>query len=298
MKYFANLPVISYANNYVRNILTRVKMMDQFRDNTAAFYPFILNESSPSGVRLENLAYDYYDDVDDVWIIHLTNDIIDPYYDTYLNTENFDKFITKKYGSVRNANRKILFYRNNYDQDDRVISEETYNQLSGKVKKYWSPSVNFDGKIIGYQRLADDTTISTNMILTVEIELNSNTTFSKDERVVQQTTGAEGFITFSNTSILTLQHITGSFSANYNIVGDSSSANASVTSVKLITAGNDESIVQTLDENEVVYFSPVTAYDYENELNELKKNVSLLDSRFKSTVYSNFYELMNEDTNG
>lgn len=300
MKYFSNIPIINYSNNYVRNILTRIKMMDTFKQSASAFYPFIVDESSAAGVRLENLAYDYYDDPEDVWLIHIANDIVDPYYDVYLNTEDFQKYITKKYGSIRNANRKILFYRNNYDQDDRIVSEETYNQFSGKIKKYWKPSVDFDGRIIGYDRQLDDTTISTNMVITVELELNSNATFIRDESVTQQITGATGFVTFSNTTFLTLQHITGSFDANTShfIIGEDSGANASPTLVKNIASGNNEAIQQTLDENEVAYFSPVTAFDYENEINEAKKNINLLDSNYKSQIYSSFQELMQEDVNG
>lgn len=300
MKYFTNLPIINYANNYVRNILTRAKMMDSFKKDGSVFYPFILNENSPAGVRLENLAYDYYDDPDDVWIIHMSNDIVDPYYDTYLPLADFEKYIAKKYGSVRNAYQKIVFYRNNYDQDDRIISEDTYNNLSGKVKKFWTPSVNFDGKIIGYQRLADNNMISTNMVLTIQIELNSNTKFQKDEKVIQTSSDAEGFVTFSNTSFLTLQHISGSFSSNsfQYIIGQTSSANASPGLVKNIASGDDTAVVQTIDENESAYYSPVSAYDYEYEQNELKKNVNLLDSQYKSTLYNNFYEIMNEELNG
>ena len=67
MKYFTNLPVISYSNNYVRNILTRIKFGDKFKQSAETFYPYVQKESA-GDFRYENLAYDYYDDSEDIWL--------------------------------------------------------------------------------------------------------------------------------------------------------------------------------------------------------------------------------------
>jgi len=37
----------------------------------------------------------------------------------------------------------------------------------------------------------------------------------------------------------------------------------------------------------------VTAFDYENEINEKKKTIDLMDSRYVSMVHNTFSELMN-----
>ena len=91
MKYFSNLPIISYANSYARNILTRVKFVEEFKDISQAYYHFVQQEGSGS-LRYEDLSYDYYDDAEDVWIIHLFNEVIDPYYDCTLSQADFDNF--------------------------------------------------------------------------------------------------------------------------------------------------------------------------------------------------------------
>lgn len=292
MKYFSNLPIINYGNNYVRNILSRVKFTDEYKNNSKTYYPFVQPEGQLS-LRYENLAFDYYDDPDDVWIIHLFNEILDPYYDVALSREDFDKFLTKKYGSIRNAYQKIAFYRNNYDQDDTVVSESGYNAFSQEVKRYWKPTVNFDNKIIGYDRARFDVMITTNKILACNINLNSNVVFTVGEKVNQGDNS--GFVTFSNTTVINLQHIVGSFSSGSNCFGEESKANAEITSVTtLYNAFDNQNFEKAMSPEEEVYYSPVPIYDYENELNEQKKNIKLLSKNLVPDVHSKFRELMQD----
>lgn len=294
MKYFTNLPIINYSNNFVRNILSRVKFTEEYKQSAGAFYPYVQKESS-GPLRYENMAYDYYDDAEDVWILHLFNEVVDPYYDVALSQEDFDSFLTKKYGSVRAAYQKVLFYRNNYDQDDSVLSESGYNALTEEVKKYWVPTVNFDNRVIGYDRAKDDTVITTNKIISIEISLVGNTQFKLGEKVTQG--DSSGFVTFGNTSVVSLQHIEGSFlyetiedPTAYYISGEESGANAETISVNTVfnafggTTGS-------MSPNEEVYFSQVTAFDYENELNQMKKNINILDRRFVPDVHASLKEL-------
>lgn len=296
MKYFTNLPIINYSNTYVRNLLSRVKFTDEFLNDGLNFYPYVQQESSASGLRYENLAFDYYDDPDDGWVIWMTNSVVDPYYDVCLSQDDFDKFIEKKYGSIRAAQQTIKYYRNNYYQDDRIISESTFNALTAKVKKFWTPSVNYDNMIIGYERIKDDTVLSTNKILTIEISLQDVTKpFQVNEKVIQN--DASGFVTFSNTSFISIQHIEGQFVANSSIspyspvaiTGETSGANGSP-----VSSDSVKTIAENADDVEEVYFSPVTVYDYESELNEKRKNINLLDRRYVPLLQSKFIELMRE----
>lgn len=294
MKYFTNLPIINYSNTYVRNILSRVKMSDEFSMNASAFYPYVQEESSASGLRYENLAFDYYDDTDDGWVIWMTNSIVDPYYDVHLSENDFNKFIEKKYGSVKKAQETVKFYKNNYYQDDRIISQGAYDALTSKAKKFWSPSVGYDNYVIGYERAKDDIIISTNKILTIEINLEDDSKpFIVDEKVTQP--NATGYVSFSNTTFVSIQHIEGQFVANsaispyaaIPIIGATSGANGSPVFTDSI-----KTIVENADEVEQVYYSPVTIYEYEKELNEMKKTIKLLDRRYLPLIHSKFIELM------
>ena len=147
--------------------------------------------------------------------------------------------------------------------------------------------MNFDNNIIGYERIKDDTIVTTNKILTLDITLNGNAVFQTSEKVIQDTSAATGFVTFSNTTTISLQHITGTFSntSTYYIIGSNSGANASASSVTTIK--------ENINANTLIYFSPVTAFDYESEINEQKKTINLMDNRYVSMVHNTFSELMN-----
>ena len=289
MKYFSNLPIINYENNFVRNIFTRVNFTRNFKQDNSAFYPYVQQEAQGTQLRYESLAFDYYDDVDDVWILHLTNEVIDPYFDVALTQEDLDSHIVKKYGSLQKANQTVLFYRNNYDQDDRLLTQAAYEALPADTKRFWTPAVNFDNNIIGYQRLADDIVLSTNKLLSIDITLaNANTTFIVNEKVTQTTSGATGVVTFSNTSMVSVQHITGTFGSisTYYITGGTSLANATPLTVTTVSVN--------IPTNQQVYFSAVTAYDYENEINNKKKTITILDKRHQPHIHSLFRELVTE----
>lgn len=283
MKYFSNFPIINFSNNYARNILSKVKIVDKFKNDSQLFYPYIIEEAKGS-VRMENIAYDYYDDPNDVWILYMSNDVVDPYYDVVLSSEDFDAYIIKKYGSIQKANQKIIFYRNNYDQDDSIIHPNAYETLATDVKRYWTPSVNYTNDIIGYERIKDDIVISTNKI--ISLDLSSNTSLTVGESATQNITGAKGTVLYSNSSVLTLQHIIGQFNGSNIIVGNDSLINCTPTTVTTIK--------QNLSDTQMVYFSPVTAYEYENELNEQRRNISVLDNRYKPAIHSNFRDIMSE----
>jgi len=269
-------------------------MTDEFLNNSLVFYPYVQEEASASGLRYENLAFDYYDDTDDGWVIWMTNSVVDPYYDVCLSQDDFDRFIEKKYGSVRTAQETIKFYRNNYYQDDSIIAQSAYNALTAKARKFWSPSIGYDNYIVGYERAKDDTVLSTNKILTIEITLQDETKpFIINEKVIQNS--AIGYVSFSNTTFISIQHIEGQFVANsatspyapIPIIGEKSGANGSPSSTLSV-----KTIVENADEVEQVYYSPVTIYDYEQELNEMKKTIKLLDRRYVPLVHSKFAELM------
>ena len=143
---------------------------------------------------------------------------------------------------------------------------------------------------------------------------------SIDERVVQDTTGASGFVTFSNTSTVSIQHVNGAFSSSYSITGEDSLISVTpiddpviivpyfvpmTTVSKSATAVASNSTVyvensqgtlsiQTMSDIVEDYFSPVTAYDYEMELNEQKKNINILDSRYASSMEASFVEAINQ----
>ena len=101
-KYFKEFPTISYNNVLSKNITLRTKILDKIKNNSTLFYSYTLEDNQSA----DSVAYDYYGDSNYVWLIYLTNDIIDPYYDWHLSSTDFDNYITNKYGSVAAAQQE------------------------------------------------------------------------------------------------------------------------------------------------------------------------------------------------
>lgn len=103
MKYFENFPLIDYNNHKVQNLMVRIKLLEGTKDSSTIYYPYTIRD----GERAENLAFDYYNSTDYVWIIYLVNNIIDPYYDWPLTSNQFDDYIAKKYETSSGVNDGI-----------------------------------------------------------------------------------------------------------------------------------------------------------------------------------------------
>jgi hypothetical protein len=94
---------------------------------------------------------------------------MDPYYDWPMAQNEFERFITKKYGSRELAMQKILYWKDNWQTDDRIIDIATYNSYSDFIKKYWSPILGYNNSIVSYSRTPSTRTIETNKVLEVTI---------------------------------------------------------------------------------------------------------------------------------
>jgi len=285
MKYFSNFPIINYANNAVRNIFAKVKFDKKMEEYTNSYYPYQLQE----GERPDVISHAYYDDAFNDWLVYYANKVVDPYFDYYLDQGNFNKYIDAKYGSISNAQSQVYGYRNNWSEDESIITAAAYASLATNLKKFWAPVVGYSGSITGYERSKSDTYLSTNKIDGLTITITSNTEFSVNQKVTQfngATPVANAYITFANTSTLVVQHLDGGFQANASYVLSSSTANATVTSVTTIK--------QNFENNEALYYSSYSYHDYENELNEQKRSINLLDNRYTATVERQFRQLMNK----
>ncbi|AGS81113.1 baseplate wedge subunit protein [Caulobacter phage Cr30] len=109
MRYFEAFQTIDYNNQNARNLLTRVRFLENAKDVISIYHPFTIQD----GEDPRKIAYDYYGSTDYVWIIFLANNIIDPYHEWPLDTFEFEEFLKKKYGSLETAQSTILYYQKN-----------------------------------------------------------------------------------------------------------------------------------------------------------------------------------------
>lgn len=95
--YFKYFPKVDYLNQSVINITKRVKIRDDILNDPYAYLPYTISEED----RPEDIAYYYYGDVDKVWLVYLANNIVDPYTQWPLSSDNFYKTMAKKYSAKR-----------------------------------------------------------------------------------------------------------------------------------------------------------------------------------------------------
>lgn len=274
-RYFDRFPIVDYGGNVAKNILARVDFTDKTKKEIYSTFQFTLEEGFE---RPDILSYNYYGSSKFDWMIYLTNNIVDPYYDYYKSTEDFKSYIETKYGSTSNARAITLFYRLNWHEDERTITLQQYDALlanaTTNTQKYWKPKLTNTGAVIGYERIKEDWIVSTNKILSLTLTA-SPTQFEVGDRVSQTSTGAYAtvdYVDLENNS-LTVKHVNGTFAVN------------TAEGIKTITP-----IKQNISDAETEYWYAVNAYDDEKETNELKRNIFVLKSSYLAETEKQFIQ--------
>ena len=299
-QFFKKFPVINYANKNAINLLSRVTMSKLALSTTQAYYDYTI----PDGTRSDNLSFNYYDNPDYVWLIGLTNKIVDPYYDFPISDDNINTLVIKKYGSIAKANEKILYFQNNWATDESNISTTAFAALGVGQQKYWAPEINEKNTIISYVRKQEDWIVTTNKVQNLSYdysvvdnefvnvlteanyEIMTENDFNiivdyipetvTDKKFVAGELVSQGGVTFATVvtvseTTLVIQHISGT-AVTGKITGLTSGASGVVS---LVTTLN-----QNIPSTELIYWSAVTAYDYEIDLNAKRKNIKLLDNKY------------------
>ena len=296
-RYFEQFPTRFYKEfdktSLCKDITRRVKIEDSQLNSPFLFYPYEISNN----LRSDLVAEYYYSDSQLDWLIYLSNGIIDPYYGWYLTQDQFDSLVIQKYGSLELAIKRILFYRNNWAIDQSELSVSYYqNTLPFSWKKYYSPNWGPSNRIVSYSRKKQDTTTNTNRILQYSISNTSSFAFQPQEFVDIKIVGQDasvgvGEVIFANSSVLKIKNVSGNTSANSTvlktIVGESSSANCLANSVSIIA--------ENFSEDEAVFWSPISAYDYEMEQNEQKKQLRILGNDVVYEAINNIREKIQED---
>lgn len=285
--FFKHYPLVRYGNNVANtvsvNLMAKIAFQKTIQQNYEVFHPYTIQE----GDRADTIANLYYGDPGYDWIVYYSNGIIDPYYDWYMDSSSFNKFITSKYGSLTTSKRNIKFFRSNYLSDDSMISTAAYAALSAEQKKFWAPVIGISNNIVRYERKKEDVFLETNKIQQLSISIVGNTSFSNNEYVYQTTGGttvSSGTVMFANSSVCIVSNIGGTISISYNLKGGDSLANATVSTVNTSSTSIGADVQS--------YFESVSFFDYENELNEQRKNIKLIDVAYVAAIEREFKQLL------
>jgi hypothetical protein len=287
-RYFDKFPIISYANNQVVDITKRVAMLEKVSRNPYAFYPYDIVGDE----RADQLSSRYYDDSYKSWLLYITNKITDPYYEWYLTEREFLEFLEKKYGSIYTSQQKIKFYRNDWESQES-LDVSGYNALTEDMKKYWTPNYYNGNSILSYSRKQIDWCVNTNKIVSYAV---ANSSFITNENINIYLNGSSlgkgNVVKTSNTHIY-VQHVSGYYNEsetltinNGYIFGEESLVNTAVTDVSVLSSN--------ITDDELVYWKPITYYDYEYEKNEFNRSIRIIDKDLAELSVNNLTELLAE----
>ena len=144
MAFFAYLPKIEYdilgdnVKKLVPDIFRRIKIRSKIRDNFMLFDKFDID----SGDKPEDVAFKLYGSADLHWVVLLSNDIINPYYEWPLSDYAFQQFVTDKY------------------DNPGAIHHYEVTQSSGNLKPdgpgdYWSNKIEVNSDYVGAEAVSN-----------------------------------------------------------------------------------------------------------------------------------------------
>jgi hypothetical protein len=288
--YFSKFPIISYANNQVRNISERVKILHTRLINPDSYYPIELGEDIRADVLAETLYQDSYLD----WLLWVNNTTVDPYYGWHMSAPEFHSYIRDKYGSIEYAEQQILYYRTAWPTETSPkLSKTTYDNVIPKTWQKFFQAIyeEMSGKLLYYMQPYMDWRMNTNQLLQWQVSMtNANTVFANDH-ILQVTSGGnvigQAQVVEANSSVVIAQHASG-FTTTPNGLQDM--FNTTLTA----TASNTIILSQNISLNEAVFWEPLTAYDYEDEINAGKRFVSVIDQSLAQQLTATIATLLGQ----
>jgi hypothetical protein len=263
--------------------MARAKLSDATKSNNRLFFPYTYSREQ----RTDTISNQYYGTPSYTWLIWFANETIDPYYDMALSEYDLEQLIITKYGSIEIAQRKIVHYKINWETDNGVLSIDSFNSLQSGVQKYWEPVLDYNLNVKGYARKREDQKLNTNRVGTLTVTSNTGAFIIGEEIQQVGDSTVYGFCTYTDTSNITLQHLQGVFDDGVTVFGKESNAQA------VIGVANNFAATSAAYENSA-YWTPVTCYEYEVDLNEKKKEIVLLDAMQAGRAEQELIRVMNE----
>lgn len=269
--YFKMFEKVNYGGTIAVNILRKADIDEQSLKRIASFYPYTI----PDGTRADILSNNYYDSPNFDWLIYLSNDVIDPYYDYVMTQDNFDAYIKKKYGSAERAMRRISHWCTNWGVDESEINVDTYENLPEELKKYWEAEYGFFADIVSYRRKREDICVETNRLVAL---VTTGGNFAVGDVLIDQNRRAE--IVYVDGNQLIVKNVIGDFYTTPFAIPNEEGTVANVESSSILTTD--------ISDIEQAYYFPVTVYEHEVAQNEAKKEIVLPHKNYTGQLKQEF----------
>lgn len=134
MKYFRYLPQLDYEFTLpdgtsfkltLTNPTVRYKLVARLKQHISTFYDYVVSD----GERPDTVATKLYGSPDYTWVILIANNIFS-LYDWPLRQDEFDRYITERYGSIAAAQSQF-YYRT---VDGYVVDATTYSLMPAEER--------------------------------------------------------------------------------------------------------------------------------------------------------------------
>ena len=277
MSYFSNFPITSIITNIddmtivqARNIMVRAKFSNYIKDNDSLFEDYLISD----GERPETLAHKVYGRSDLHWMILLFNEMIDPYYDWPLSQKELDNQINYKYPGVAVYVSDLFVYEGGAKAGLPISITESVVQTTtaATIGNTSVSALSYDpllGKIVvtGYTTTGIPTSGNNTIILT-----NKNGTVIKSKIIK---------IEENKTSLHHFEDKYGNWMDPRGRINEVSGGN-STERIKVYTSPSVSTIAA---------IGSVSNYDHEAILNEKKRKISLLKSKYVNIASKEFSDL-------
>lgn len=279
-KFFDKFPLIAYTvdkkllNDYdiITNVLFRVGIIrDVMENNVNSYYYYSIKD----GDRPEILAEQIYGESQAHWLILYANNIYDPYYDWPMDEKTFEKYIIKKYGSLEWA-------KTNYHHYEKVVTRENpFAQTTMTTRFEVNEKILTDGVLT----LSN---YSTNFLVNEIVFVgpsNATNTFSGN---VRSWSNSNGRIVLANTSgkVAPIQYLNGVTSSANGMVYSIDFPSAPMDAYNTLTNTTDFATYNVAGRTvyETISRSRVSYYDYEDELNESKRLIKIIQPQYYNQI--------------
>lgn len=254
MEYFKYIPKTEYGDDLVTNVMARGKVREFIKNNVDVFYEYLIQD----GQKPEFVADFYYGGVKFVWLLFYANDIFDPLYDWPLDSNDFPRYVQQKYRSgeiILTNNNNLVFMA-----DDKTISSTDESTIERM-------------KNIPIGSYIDIVAINNQGLYHVINTTEEDGTFSLVLREQPKASGSEAIV----------------------ITDPIVDETGNITTIEI---AQPETIIHHYEDTEgdtVDYDTwleelsgkrVVSQYDYEFELNEEKRSIIIIDSRYLGRILS------------
>ena len=150
MSYFTHFPVTGFKNQTITDLTKFIKIDNLVKNNVLSLLPYTIELPE----KPDDVAFNYYGDQSYSWLVLLSNNIIDPYFEWPMQEREFVEFIRKKYGSIETAQSTTVHCEHNtknitISADSLTVSNGVSSSDYTAIDAYtWEERINDNRRFI------------------------------------------------------------------------------------------------------------------------------------------------------